>query len=187
MITPVAKVLRQYVPSFCGHLKVTSASRKQLVRLRIFCSFRIWIQKFCVCFCLRVVRRSLKRPKKLVWTERVCRSFWTQCLFIFGLFKNISAEWKTIGYDQKLMLFLNMDSEIGCLFSFKTSKRIFERPRNWFRRRTNRVFPNCDRSLCEDVKNCQNRWFCRANISFQNLISHSREPMQLSNPFLNKI
>ena len=63
ILTPVAKVLRQNVRSFSGHLKATSASQKQLVRLRILCSFRIWAQKFCVCFCSRVVRESLKGPK----------------------------------------------------------------------------------------------------------------------------
>ncbi len=41
VLTPVAKVLRQNVRSFSGHLKATSASQKQLVRLRILCSFRI--------------------------------------------------------------------------------------------------------------------------------------------------
>ena len=93
-----------------------------------------------------------ERPKKLVWTERVCRSFWTQYLFIFALLESISDEWKTIGYDQNLMLFPNMDSEIWCLFLFERSEGISERPKSWFGRRTNRVFPNSHKSLCEGAK-----------------------------------
>ena len=98
-----------------------------------------------------------ERPKKLVWMERVCRSFWTQCLFIFGLLKSISNEWKTIGYNQNLMLFPNMDSEIGCLFLFERSEGIFERLKNWFGRRTNRVFANSHKSLCVSAKICRSR------------------------------
>ncbi len=110
-----------------------------------------------------------ERSKKTVWTERVSRSFWTQYLFIFGLLENISEEWKTKGYDQNLMLFPNMDSEIVCLF-FEKSEGIFERHQNRFGRQRNRVFANSNKSLCEHPKNCRSRWFCRANISLQNVM-----------------
>jgi hypothetical protein len=98
-----------------------------------------------------------ERPKKLVWPKRVCRSFSTQCLFIFDLLESISDEWKTIGYDQNLVLFPNMDSEIECLFLFERSEGIFERSKNRFERQRNRVFANSHKSLCEGAKNCRSR------------------------------
>ncbi len=116
-LTSVAKVLRQNVRSFSGHLKATSASEKQLLRLRILCLFL-----------LESSEEIYERPKKLVCTERVCRSAWTQCLFIFDLLESISHEWKTIGYGQNLTPFPNMDSEIGSLFLFERSEGIFEEP-----------------------------------------------------------
>ncbi len=70
----------------------------------------------------------MKGLKKLVWTERVCRSVWTQCFFICDLLENISDERKTIGYDQNLVPFPNMDSEIGSLFLFERNEGIFEGP-----------------------------------------------------------
>ncbi len=79
-------------------------------------------------FLLESSEQIYERPKKLVWTERVGRSFWTQCLFIFDLLESISGEWKTIGYDHNLMPFPNMDSEIGSLFLFERSEGIFEGP-----------------------------------------------------------
>ena len=116
--------------------------------------------------------RISERPKKAAWTERVSRSFWTQCLFVFGLLENISEEWTTMGYDQNFMLFPNMDSEIVCLFFFEKSEGLFERHQNWFGQQINKVFANSHKSRCEDPQNCRSRWFCSANISLQNVLSH---------------
>jgi len=46
----------------------------------------------------------------------------------FGLLESISDEPKTIGHDQNFMLFLNMGLKIFCIFLFKTSEELFERP-----------------------------------------------------------
>jgi hypothetical protein len=64
LLIPVTKVFRQNVRSFSGHLNVSNASQKQVVSVRILCSFRIWTLKWCVCFCSRVVRKSLKGLRK---------------------------------------------------------------------------------------------------------------------------
>jgi hypothetical protein len=45
-LTPVAKVFGQIVCSFFGHSNVISDNEKQLVRIRIVCSFQICIQNF---------------------------------------------------------------------------------------------------------------------------------------------
>ena len=50
-LTYGAKVLVQNTCSFFSNSETTSENQKQLVRLRIFRSFRIWVQKFCVSFC----------------------------------------------------------------------------------------------------------------------------------------
>ena len=39
------------------------------------CSFRIWVQKHCVYFCSRVVMKSLKGPKTVVWTKNLSYIF----------------------------------------------------------------------------------------------------------------
>ena len=51
ILTDGAKVLAQNTCLFFSNSETTSESQKQLVRLRIFRSFRIWVQKFCVSFC----------------------------------------------------------------------------------------------------------------------------------------
>ena len=60
MITYGAKVLVQNTCSLFSNPETTSESQKQLVRLRIFRSFRIWVQKFCVSFCYGIMKESLK-------------------------------------------------------------------------------------------------------------------------------
>jgi hypothetical protein len=62
-ITAVAKVFGQNICPFFSHIKATGESQKQLVRLRIFCSFGIWAQKLCVYFSSIRVRESLKDIK----------------------------------------------------------------------------------------------------------------------------
>ena len=59
-ITYGAKVLVQNTCSFFSNSETTSENQKQLVRLRIFRSFRIWVQKFCVSFCYGIMKESLK-------------------------------------------------------------------------------------------------------------------------------
>ena len=59
-ITYGAKVLVQNTCSLFSNPETTSESQKQLVRLRIFRSFRIWVQKFCVSFCYGIMKESLK-------------------------------------------------------------------------------------------------------------------------------
>jgi hypothetical protein len=63
-ITPVAKVFGQNICWFFSHIKATDESHKPLVRLRMFRSFRIWAQKFCVGFCSRGTKESLKGLNK---------------------------------------------------------------------------------------------------------------------------
>jgi len=50
----------------------------------------------------------------------------------FGLLQNISAEPKTVGHDQNFVLFSNMGVEMFCLFLFKSSEKVFERPEKLF-------------------------------------------------------
>jgi len=67
-VTGGRKVLGQNACSFLACLKVFQMSKELCVRARILCSFRICAQKFCICFCSRVVRKSSKGLKKWVWT-----------------------------------------------------------------------------------------------------------------------
>ena len=60
ILTYGAKVLVQNTCSLFSNPETTSESQKQLVRLRIFRSFRIWVQKFCVSFCYGIMKESLK-------------------------------------------------------------------------------------------------------------------------------
>jgi hypothetical protein len=62
--------------------------------------------------------------------------------------------------------------KLGVCFWSREVRRIFERPKNWFEQRTNRIFSNSHKFLCEGAKNCRSRWFCRANTFLQNVISH---------------
>ncbi len=50
----------------------------------------------------------------------------------FGLLESISGESKTIDHNQDFVLLLNMALEIFCLFLFKSSEGLFERPKNYF-------------------------------------------------------
>ena len=111
-------------------------------------------------------------------------------MFIFGLLESISDEWKTIGYDQNLTPFPNMDSEIGCVFFSREVRESLKGLKYWFLLRPNKAFTNSHKSPCEGAKNCQSRWFCGANTSLQNVISHyalaSNYKHFLKNYFLRK-
>jgi hypothetical protein len=72
-------------------------------------------------FWLKSNKEIFERVKKLVWTEREGRDLRAQCLFIFNLLESISDKWKTMSYDQHLMLFPNIGSEIVYLFLFERS------------------------------------------------------------------
>ena len=75
-------------------------------------------------------------------------------------------------HDRNLMLFLNIDSSIVCLFLFEKGYRLFENYQNSFDRWTNRLFTNSCKSFFQGPKNCWRRQFCRANFSLQNVILH---------------
>ena len=77
------------------------------------------------------------RPKNVVWRKQVGRSFRQNVCSILTCLK-ILDESKTVGDDHNCMPFLNMNSEMLSLFLFESTKESFERPENWFARRTNR-------------------------------------------------
>jgi hypothetical protein len=59
------------------------------------------------------------------WIE----SFGTKCFSIFDPLENILDERKTREWNQNVVLFPNMGSEIVCLFLAERSGVIFERPK----------------------------------------------------------
>ena len=85
--------MAQSICSFFGHLKGTGESQKQLARLEILCSFRIWAQKFCFCFGSRVMRESLKALKNSLGQKK------------FRIFSLLGSKTKSWNFDWYISLY----------------------------------------------------------------------------------
>jgi hypothetical protein len=82
LLTGGSKVSGQNVCTFLTCLKVFQMSQKLRVSTRILCSFRICAQKFCICFCSRVVMKSWKGLKK--WFGRRINRFLLTPISLFA-------------------------------------------------------------------------------------------------------